>query len=139
VAIHKILVETGFLLALNPRDKHHGWALGILEEARKRKNILYISPVAPIELSLIMRSRGHDDKSILRVLRALHSAIRRYVKPYYPSLELGHIMYATELRIRYPELTFFDSIHISVAVLNNLTYYDLDKTIRNVIDAELKS
>ena len=47
----KILVETGFLLALNPRDKHHKWALKTLGDVRKRTSILHISPIAPIELS----------------------------------------------------------------------------------------
>jgi len=135
----KILVETGFLLALNPRNKHHKWALNILEESRRRINILHISPVAPIELSLIMKSKGYDDKSMLRVLNALYSIIRRYTRPYYSSLELEHIIYATELRTKYSELTFFDSIHASIAIFNNLTYCDLDKTIRDIIDAELKS
>jgi len=135
----RILVETGFLLALNPRDKHHEWALEILEKSRRRENILHISPIAPIELSLIMKSRGYNDKSILRVLNAIYSIIRRYAKPYSPLLELEHIIYATELRIKYPELTFFDSIHVSVAILNKLVYYDLDKTIKKVIDLELKS
>ncbi len=30
----------------------------ILEKAKKKENVLYISPVAPIELSLIMKSKG---------------------------------------------------------------------------------
>ncbi len=134
-----ILLETGFMLALNPRDEHHEWALKILKKSRGRANVLHISPVAPIELSLIMKSKGYSDKSILRVLNALHSIIRRYTRPYYPRLELEHVMYAAELRLKHPVLTFFDSIHASVAILNSLTYYDLDKTIRNVIDKELET
>ena len=135
----RILVETGFLLALNPRDRHHKWALGVLEDSRKKMNILYISPIAPAELSLIMRSKGFNDKSILRVLKAIYSITRKYTKPRFPLLELEHIMYAAELRIKYPELTFFDSIHASLAILNNLVYYDLDKTVKKIVDAELES
>lgn len=131
-------METGFLLALNPRNKHHRWALRTLEETREKEIILNISPIAPIELSLIMKSREYDNSEILQVLNALDSIIRRYTKPYYPQLELEHIIYATELRIRYPELTFFDSIHTSIAILNNLTYYDLDNVIKTVIDAEIR-
>ncbi|RLE61643.1 MAG: hypothetical protein DRN53_05325 [Thermoprotei archaeon] len=134
----KILVETGFLLALNPRDKHHEWALKVLEESKRRINVLHISPIAPIELSLIMKSKGYDNRSIVRVLKALHGAIRRYTRPYYPLLKLEHVIYATELRMKYPELTFFDSIHTAIAVLDNLTYYDLDESIKSIIDIELK-
>ncbi|RLG74619.1 MAG: hypothetical protein DRO12_06615 [Thermoprotei archaeon] len=134
----KILIETGFLLALNPRDKHHEWALNILKEVKDGRGTLYISPIAPIEPSLIMRSKGHNGRDILRVLNALESIVRRYTKPYYPPLELRHIIYATDLRTRYSELTFFDSIHASIAILDNLTYYDLDETIKNIIDIEVK-
>ncbi len=30
-----IFLETGFLIALNPRDKNHDWALKILEEGSR--------------------------------------------------------------------------------------------------------
>jgi len=132
-----VLVETGFLLAINPRDKHHRWAMEILEKAKKKENVLYISPVAPIELSLIMKSKGFSDEDILRVMNALDVAIKRYTKPNYPSLELRHIAYAAKLRSKYFNLTFFDSIHASIAILNNLTYIDLDETIREIISKEL--
>jgi len=135
----KELVETGFLLALNPRDKNHEWAMEILRRAKERKTMIYISPAAPIELSLIMKSRGLNNNDIKRVMNALDAVIRRYIKPNYPPLELRHVAYAAELRSRYPELTFFDSLHASVAILNNLMYADLDEVVRKVISSELGS
>lgn len=132
----RILVETGFLLALNPRDKHHKWALSILERARSGEFTLYISPVAPIELSLILKSKAYNEKDILQVLSAMNIIIRRYTRPHYPSLELEHIIYASELRMEYHKLTFFDSLHASIALLHNLTYYDLDEVIKEVISSE---
>jgi len=133
-----VLVETGFLLALNPKDKHHNWALNILREARARKIMLYISPAAPIELSLIMKSKKYDEKDIYRVLEALDSAINRYIKPFYPSLEMRHIIYAAKLRMRYTELGFFDSLHASIAIKNNLIYYDLDEVLNSIVRREME-
>ena len=134
----EVLVETGFLLALNPRDTHHQWALSLLEESRRKAKILYISPAAPMELALILKSKGYSDKSISRLLYAMHSIIERYTRPHYPPMGLEHVAYATELRARHPQLTFFDSIHASIAIIENLIYYDLDETVKDVINSELK-
>jgi len=60
----RVLVETEFMLALNPRDGRHEWAVRVLEEAKRREILLYISPAAPIELSLIMKARGYRDEDI---------------------------------------------------------------------------
>ncbi len=135
----EVLVETGFLLALNPRDKNHGWALEVLEDGRRRRVLLYLSPAAPLELSLIMKSRGIGDEGVSRALRAIDAAIRGYTVPRYAPLEIMHMAYAAELRARYPELTFFDSLHTSMAILNNLVYYDLDDKVREVVEMELRS
>jgi len=134
----EILVETGFLLALNPRDRHHSWALGILREAEAGKTILHISPMASVELSLVMKSRGRSEEEVRRVLGALNTAIMMYTKPRYPSLGLRDVEYAAELRGRYPQLSFFDSIHAAIAIDNKLTYYDLDEVVRSIILRELE-
>ena len=134
----EVLVETGFLLALNPRDVHHQWALSLLEESRGKAKVLYISPASPVELSLILKSKGYSDESISRLLNAMFSIVGRYTRPRYPPMGLEHMAYAAELRAKYPQLTFFDSLHASVAILENLVYYDLDETVKGVIDSELK-
>ena len=105
----KELVETGFLLALNPKDRNHAWAMEVLRRAKEKESLLYISPVAPIELSPIMKSKGLSDDDVRRVMNALDAIIRRYVKPNYPQLELRHVAYATELRSKYSELTSITS------------------------------
>ncbi len=128
----RVLVETGFLIALNPRDRNHSWAMGILEDARRRKLELNVSPVAPLELSLILRSRGLSEGDQTRVLEALDSAIRMWVRPKFPSLDLQTFSLSSRLRQKYPQLTFFDSIHAAVALSRDLTYYDLDEEIRKV-------
>ena len=132
----RILVETGFLLALNPRDRNHECAIKVLEEARRPGTLLYVSPAAPIELSLLMRSRGLSDEEVSRALYAMEAAIRRYTTPYYPPLELRHLAYAAELRRKYSELGFFDSIHAAIAILENLAYRDLDEVVERIVASE---
>ena len=134
----KALVETGFMLALNPRDRHHEWAMRVLDEARRGEIVLHISPAAPIELSLIMRARGFSDHDVARVLDAMSTIIARYTRPRYPQLGVRELAYAAELRTRYPGLTFFDSIHAAVTITHRLTYYDLDETVRSTIANELE-
>mgnify|MGYP000371376306 CR=1 FL=1 len=134
----RALVETGFILALNPRDRHHKWAIKVLEEVKRGEVELYISPVAPVELSLIMRARGHGDEDVCKVLKATESIVRRYSKPQYPQLGLGELAYAAELRMKYVELAFFDSIHAAVTIANDLTYYDLDEIIKSVVVSEVR-
>jgi len=130
------LVETGFLLALNPRDRNHDWALNLLREAKSGRLKLYLSPAAPIELSLILKSRGLAEKEAALVLEAMSLAVSRYTRLVYPPLTLEVASLAASLRERYPELTFFDSLHAAVAISNKLEYRDLDETVRRVVEKE---
>ena len=132
----RCLLETGFLLALNPNDRNHRWALDILARARRGELEIGISPAAPVEVSLILRSGGMNDSSIAEVLRAMEEAISLYTTPRYYELTLHHLSYAAELRARYSDLTFFDSIHAAVAIINRLTYMDLDPVVRKVVEHE---
>jgi len=135
----KALLETGFLLALNPRDRNHEWALKILEETRAGNLVPYISPIAYIELSLVMKAKGYTDQDILKVLNAIRSILGRYIKyrqGYTINIGLSEAAYATQLRIKYRELSFFDSLHASIAILNKLKYHDLDPVVKNVVDRE---
>ncbi len=131
------LLETGFLLALNPRDRNHEWALSLLDKARRGEVRIHISPAALVELALILRSRGVGDDEIAVVLRAIDEAVSIYAKPYYPQLRLEHVAYASELRARYHGLSFFDSIHAAIAASEGLEYLDLDKQVQRIVEAEI--
>ena len=132
----RALVETGFLLALNPRDRNHGWALKLLEEGRRGLVELYISPAAPVEVSLILRSRGLSEEEVREALEAMEDAILLYTRPRYVQLSLVHVALAARFRSRHSELTFFDSLHAAVAVAEGLAYYDLDGVLRRIIEEE---
>jgi len=132
----KCLLETGFLLALNPNDKNHQWALDILTKAKRNELEVYISSAALVEVSLILRSRGMSNKIIAEILRTMDDAISLYIKPQYCKLTLQHLSYAAELRVKYQNLTFFDSIHAAVAIIDRLVYMDLDPVVRDVVESE---
>ncbi len=132
----RALIETGFLLALNPRDRNHGWALKLLEEGRRGLVELYISPAAPVEASLILRGRGLSEEEVREALEAMEDAILLYTRPRYVQLSLAHAALAARFRSRHPELTFFDSLHAAVAVAEGLAYYDLDGVLKRIIEEE---
>ena len=135
----RVLLETGFLLALSPRDKNHAWALKILNHSRENRMILHISPASFIEVSLILKSHGLSEDKIAQVLRTMEEAINLYTRPRYLSLEPRHVSRAAELRARYSQLTFFDSLHASVALEEKLIYMDMDPVVKSVIESEAGS
>ncbi len=134
----RALVETGFLLALNPRDRNHEWALKLLEGGEGGAIELYVSPAAPVEVSLILGSRGLSEREIREALEAMEDAMARFTKPRYVELRLDHAALAAELRRSHPELSFFDSLHAAVAIAEGLAYYDLDDVVRRAIEEERK-
>ena len=131
-----VLLETGFLIALNPRDRNHKWALKILKKAGEGGLNIYLSPAALTQIALILKSRDLNDSDISVALEAMEHAIKRYTKPQYPVITPSHHAYAAKLRVKYRELTFFDSLHAATAILNNLIYHDLDDIVRKVISRE---
>ncbi len=135
----RILVETGFLLALNPRDRHHDWALQLLNQAKRNNVYLFISAPALLELTLILRARGVDDEKIGILLESIDTAIRLYTRPRYVGITLESAILAAKLRCKYPELTFFDSYHAALAIINGLEYGDLDPLVREVVLREHRS
>ncbi len=110
----------------------------VLEEARNNNIVLHISPAALVELALYLKSRGLSYNEISEVFEALNDSILYYTIPYYPKLTLKHLRYAAELQSKYSELTFFDSIHASIALTDKLVYYDLDTTVKKIIEYEKK-
>lgn len=130
-----LLLETGFLLALNPSDRNHSWALGLLVECRGRRARCFLSPAAPVEVSLLLRSRGLDEERAVRSLRLMEEILAGAgVRAL--TLRLVHAARAAELRSKYPELGFFDSLHAAVALEEGLEYGDLDGVVRSVVERE---
>lgn len=131
----KILVETDFLFALRPSDPIHEAVLTLLEDSAKGVIRLHISPVSPVEASLIMKGAGLDDRDISIALKAMETSVRKYSNPSYPELSLSDVALASELRQKHG-LTFFDSVHASVSLSKNLTYVSNDATAREAVLSE---
>ena len=128
----KVLVETGFLLALNPEDKNHDYAIKLLNN----KNLkLYLSPASLIELTLLLRAKRRSEDEIISVFKALREIISNRVSII--SLNFAHIIKASELRKKYEELTLFDSIHAAIFLVEKISYGDLDERIRNIVNVEM--
>ncbi len=131
----RILVETDFLFALRRKDPLHKAAIKLLDEASRGTLKIHVSPSSSIEASLIMKAAGIDEEDVSKALRAMEEAIGIYTSPSFPILTLTHASLAAELRKKY-DLTFFDSIHASVALLENLTYVGNDERIRRAVKLE---
>ena len=132
----KVLIETGFLLSLNPRDRHHDWALQLLKQARRGDIQLFISAPAILELTLILKSRGIGDRDISILLDSIYVVIRSYTKLNYVYVTFESSALASKLRIKYPDLTFFDSYHAALTIFNKLEYYDLDHIVKEIVSKE---
>jgi len=128
-------VETDFLFALRRSDPLHNAAVSLLKEASNGILRIYISPSSPLEASLVMKAAGIDEEEISRALKAMEDIIRGYTNPYFPQLTFTHSSFAAELRKRYG-LTFFDSLHASVALLEDLTYIGNDNRVREAVKLE---
>jgi predicted nucleic acid-binding protein len=131
----KVLVETDFLFALRPSDPIHKAVLELLEDSAKGILKLYISPVSPVEASLVMKAAGLGDEDISTALRAMDGSVRKYSSPLHTELTLADVAEAAELRRKHG-LTFFDSIHASVSLSRGLTYISGDNNAREAVQQE---
>ncbi len=130
------LVETDFLFGLNAKDKLHPYVKAILGLHRKRRIRVHISSAAPVEALLVMYSRGIDYDKIIRVLELMGLKLVEYGVVDYVPITLSTMILAGRLRSKYSNLTYFDSIHIALAIENNLVLITRDKDIINVMESE---
>ncbi len=117
------VIETDTLVALiNKYDPNHEAALRCLERAYRLK----LSPYALLELDLLIRSgrlQVADYAKFYEYLGealAFHNVASTTVRP-------AHFSKARYLRKKY-RLTYFDSLHASVAILEDELLVSIDKT-----------
>ncbi len=134
--VENCLVETDFLFSLNPNDRHHRHARQLLQAAAKGQLRAWLSPVAPIEASLILKSRGFTEDKVADILRSFRDAIQKYTIPAIPELHVDHLAMAAELRHVHSSLTFFDSIHVAIALSSPFIYVSTDAEARKVVMKE---
>nr|MDO8082057.1 PIN domain-containing protein [Candidatus Freyarchaeota archaeon] len=122
--IASFLIETDILLALiSPEDKHHAEVITLLD---KFAGEIQLSPYSLIELDLLLKSR----EVIIAETKTFYALIDKVLK--YRQIGLSSIKpayhgEAWELREKYKELTYFDSLHAAVGVMENLELLSYDK------------
>ena len=120
------LIETDMILALaSSTDKHHNEAVKIIREIRP----LRLSPYALIELDLLVLS-GKFEVRVPDFYENLSETLQYYnleiIKP-----NPRHLARGQELRRKY-NLTYFDSLHASTAIVENEILISYDKIYSNV-------
>ena len=131
----RVLVETDFLFGLRRGDELHDAVMSLLEDARAGRVAISLSPAAPLEAALVMRSAGLDDSSVARALSAMQAILSTFARVESPGLSLSHAALAAELRERYDQ-GFFDSIHGAVALAERLVYVGSDERVREAVESE---
>lgn len=124
-----ILFETDILLALISReDKHHTEAVSLLNSFLSGSTL---SPYALIELNLLLRS----EEIVVREIKSFYASLGTLLK--YRNITLSPVkpIYhgeAHELRGKYKELTYFDSLHAAVSMVENMELVSYDKEYAKV-------
>jgi len=116
-----VLVETDILVAaIDSEDPHH-------EEARRiiRRLNPILSPYALIELDLLIRSKVIIVKSYQKFWHELNNLLDQYKINVIAPKPLYHAK-AQELRTLY-SLTYFDSLHASAAIIENMSLISYDQ------------
>lgn len=117
----EILIETDvFVAAIDHEDPHH-------EEAREviTGYSIVLSPYTLIEMDLLIRSRIIIVKDYCQFWYKVHSLLDQYkIRIIIPS-PLHHAE-AQEIRARY-DLTYFDSLHAAVAIVNKMKLVSYDE------------
>jgi len=123
------LIETDVVLAVSSiGDLHHAEAVRLLEVFRGR---LMLSPFTLVEGDLLVRSGRFKVKSLSNFHEALENLLDLYeVRVLAPRPR--HHAVAEELRGRVPELTYFDSLHASVALVEGAELISYDTVYAHV-------
>jgi len=127
-----MLIETDLLIALaRAHDKHHKEAVALVKRYR---GSLLLSPYTTIELDLIVKSGNIRVKDYSKFFFSLHKLIKFYeIKIVEP--KFSHVSKAYELRALY-NLSFFDSLHATVAVLEKVPLVSYDNVYRKVSEVK---
>ncbi|WP_309493152.1 PIN domain-containing protein [Candidatus Hecatella orcuttiae] len=124
-----ILVETDVLLALVSKgDKHHGEAVRLLDMFEGET---LLSPYALVELNLLIRSGEVAVREVGAFYTALGNLLEYRAVDLLPSKPLYHAK-AYELRRRYKQLTYFDSLHAAASIVEEAGLVSYDRTYTNI-------
>ncbi|MEM2913598.1 MAG: PIN domain-containing protein [Candidatus Bathyarchaeia archaeon] len=126
-------METDFLLALiSPEDRRHAAVLTLIDNLIGK---VKISLYSLIELDLLIKS----GEIIIEFLPAFYEALSDLLKyrmiDTYP-LKPEYHREAFNLRNKYKTLTYFDSLHAAVAIIEDLTLISYDRIYANLTEVK---
>jgi len=117
------------LALISPEDKHHAEVIKLLDELRGE---VVMSPFSLIELDLLLRS----GEIVVKEVEAFYDTLGDLLdfreveilptKPRYHGEAFG-------LRKKHESLKYFDSLHASVALVENLELVSYDKEYKKVM------
>jgi len=116
------------LALISSGDKHHGEAAEIVDKLRRR---LTLSPYALVELDLMIRS----NKVAVSEVEAFHKSLDAFLEHRNIRIPPPRPRYHAEayaLRRKYKQLTYFDSLHASIGIVENVELVSYDETYANI-------
>lgn len=126
------MVETEFLFGFQPKDKHYNIVSRILKAYAETKGFSIHYPVsALIEVREVMASHGKSADDRLKALTLIKAkAVASNLSEI--SLSSDDLILCEEIMAQHPALTFFDALHASVALSNNLTIVSNDEAYNKI-------
>jgi len=120
------MVETEFLFGFQPKDKRYDVVSNILAYATTKPFSLYYPISALIEVREVMASHKKDAAKRLNALTFIKAKAMSFnLKEI--ELSSNDLILCEHLLVQHNSLTFFDGLHASVALNNNLSILSNDE------------
>ncbi|MGB9854689.1 MAG: type II toxin-antitoxin system VapC family toxin [Candidatus Bathyarchaeales archaeon] len=121
------MVETEFLFGFQPKDRRYDIVFRILKAYMETRGFSIYYPVSALmEVRMVMASHGKNAEERLKALTLIKAKAEASNLS-----EIGfsadNLMLCEEIMAQHSALTFFDALHASVALSNNLTIVSNDE------------
>ncbi|MEM2875920.1 MAG: PIN domain-containing protein [Candidatus Bathyarchaeia archaeon] len=121
------MVETEFLFGFQPKDRRYDTVSKILKAYIAAKDfIIYYPTSALVEVCEVMASHGKTADERLKALTLIKAKATASNLPEI-SLTSDNLILGEEITAQHSTLTFFDALHASMALSNNLTIVSNDE------------
>ncbi len=110
-----VFVESDFLFGLRKSDSLHSHVLRALSDHKQDRIHIQILSSAVIEVRSVLASRGLEPKVIEEVLSLMAALFGDYGVGDFVPLGLNEVILAERMRLEWPDLSFFDSLHAATA------------------------
>jgi len=108
------IVESDFLFGLSKGDKHYASVIKVLRKHGRGQLSLCVASSAVIEVRSVLYSRGLGIQTVEDTLSLMDAKLAEFGVRDFTGLVLSDAISAERLRIQFPFLGFFDSLHASI-------------------------